>query len=210
MLFELIFGGLIVFLLWRILDVLNQTSPDKNKITPEFSAVILPENLIFRGINKMELKEGQKATLTVALRTATGHAAGYETGTAQFESSDDALLKVTSNPDNELLATIETLDGSNNDTATVTFRADGLQGDGEREIVGTLAVVCTQGDATVVEITATPPPDDDGTNPPVAGGGGTATGGDGGAGGTASGGATGNNPATESSEPVDTGNAPPV
>jgi hypothetical protein len=58
------------------------------------------------------------------------------------------------------------VDGSNNASANIEFRADGDQDAGPNdvnEIVGTLAVTCTQGDAVTVEIEAGEPTDDDGS-----------------------------------------------
>lgn len=108
----------------------------------------------------MELREGQRATITAELRTAAGHAAVYQTGTATFESSKPEILQVVPVADNELACEIIGVDGSNNDSAVVTFRCDGdPDADQDREIVGTIDVVVTTGEAVVVELSASTPAD---------------------------------------------------
>lgn len=124
-----------------------------------FYSVTLPENLLVGEFFYMELKEGQTATGSVALRTKAGHPARIEPGSARFTSSDESVVGVTQNPANELEFTIEGLDGSNNESALIEFRADGKIGEGTKDVVATLDVVCTQGDAVVAEISVNPPTD---------------------------------------------------
>ncbi len=125
----------------------------ENKIEVVFTEVH-GNGLKIRGeIKNMELREGQQVTITADLKTKKGNAASFDEGTATFESSDESIASVTQNPDNELEATIVGLDGSDNGSAVITFRVDGDPDEDEsRDIVGTLDVVVTQGEATVVEL----------------------------------------------------------
>lgn len=107
----------------------------------------------------MELREGQRATITAELRTAAGHAAVYQTGTATFESSKPEILQVVPVADNELACEIIGVDGSNNDSAVVTFRCDGDPDGDVRDIIGTIDVVVTQGEAVIVTLSASTPTD---------------------------------------------------
>lgn len=107
----------------------------------------------------MELREGQRSTITATLKTAAGHPAAYQIGTATFESSKPEIVQVVPTADNELSCEIFGVDGTNNDSAVITFRCDGDPDADVREIVGTLDVVVTQGEATVVELSATEPVD---------------------------------------------------
>jgi hypothetical protein len=114
-----------------------------------------------------ELKEGQKFNVTVAPKTAHGHPAAIQDGSGRWTSSDDAVVSVEQDPTNPLKAVVRGLDGSANESVVIEFRADADRSpDGVREIVGTLDVVCTTGDAAVVELTADTPTDDT----PAAGG----------------------------------------
>lgn len=111
------------------------------------------------GIKHMELREGQQVTATVALVTKKGHPASYEKGSAKWESSDPAV-SVTPVDGDELSATITGEDGSANAAAVVKFTADGdPDADQVRDIVATLDVVCTQGEATVATISTGTPSD---------------------------------------------------
>lgn len=157
-------AGLILYLVWLILKRLNQTSPEQNKTTVVFSSVELPENKtkINGELKNMELREGKKARITVSLLTAGGNPAAYQTGTEVFESSNPEIVSVTADAENPLQAEIECLDGSQNEAVMITFRADGdPDADETREIVGTLDVIATQGEAVAVEITAEVLPDDE-------------------------------------------------
>jgi len=119
------------------------------------------DGLILQGVfTDMELREGQKVTVTASLKTSAGHDAAFQTGTAVWTSSDDALATVTVSPDNELEATVVGVDGSVNGSAVITLNLDGDPDDADvKPIVGTLACVITQGEATVVELTAGTPSD---------------------------------------------------
>ena len=105
-------------------------------------------------ITMAELREGQQIVATVALKTKAGRPAAYQTGTAKWTSSADAVATVTPDPNNELSATIVGVDGSANTPVLVTFTADGdPDADQERDVVATLDIVVTQGEAFVAEIT---------------------------------------------------------
>lgn len=110
--------------------------------------------LILKGeIKVMELREGQQVTVSAELKTKGGNPAAYDEGTASWESSDESIATVEVNPENELEATVKGVDGSDNGSAVITFRVDGDPDEDEnREIIGTLDVVVTQGEATVVEL----------------------------------------------------------
>ncbi len=111
-------------------------------------------------IDSMELREGQSVVVTATLKTSAGHDAAYEKGTAVWTSSDDALATVTVSPDNELVATVVGVDGSVNGSAVITLNVDGdPDADETKPIIGTIACVITQGEATVVELTAGTPTD---------------------------------------------------
>lgn len=126
------------------------------------------ESVAFNGvtikgrITNMELREGQQVDLSVALKTASGHPAAYEKGSATWVSSAPDVVSVTVNPDDELKGTAKGLDGSANASALITFQVDGdpdAGPDQQRMIIATLDLVCTQGEATVAEITAGTPVD---------------------------------------------------
>jgi hypothetical protein len=123
---------------------------------------ILISDFKFNGrISRMELKEGQRVRLKVAPKTARGHAASIEAGSGRWISSDESVVSVEQDPTNELAAIVRGLDGSANESVSIEFRGDAdRSAEGIREIVGTLAVVCTSGDAAVVDITPGTPEDD--------------------------------------------------
>jgi hypothetical protein len=127
-------------------------------------------------ISQMELREGQQVPLTAALRTRAGRPAAYEQGSATWGSSDPSIATVTVDPNNELVATVVGVssvgsDGQDNPSAVITFRADGdPDADQTRDLIGTLDVVVTQGEAVVVELSAGAP-----TDVPTASDGGTAS-----------------------------------
>jgi hypothetical protein len=106
-------------------------------------------------ITNMELREGQQVDASVILKTASGNPAAYEKGSASWSSSDETVVSVEQVMADELKATIFGKNGSTNASALITFTCDGDPdaGPGQvRNIVGTLAVVCTQGEAVVAEI----------------------------------------------------------
>ena len=100
-------------------------------------------------------------TLSAALKTKRGNKGAFEAGSAEWLSSDPDVVSVTENPDNELEAIVEGLDGSSNESVVITFRADADQSEGIKEIIGTMSVVCTQGEATVIELTGGEPYSDE-------------------------------------------------
>jgi hypothetical protein len=129
------------------------------------------DNLSIEGkIKTMQLKEGQRVKVAVALLTARGNLAKYEDGSASFTSSDPSVASVEQNPANPLEATIRGLDGSNNESVLIEFRADGKPGEGVRDIVATLPVTVTQGDAFVADVRTGTVEDDTDFGDPAAGG----------------------------------------
>lgn len=157
-----IFGLLIAFAIGFILvSAGRKRRAGKRRPSAIFSGVTFSEFQIKGVINMIELKEGQKAALVVGLKTKHGHAAGIEPGSARFISSDESIVSVEQDAEDELKAVVRGLDGSSNGTATVEFRADGIRGEGEKEIVGVVTVVVTQGDASVVELVPGPVEDDE-------------------------------------------------
>lgn len=103
---------------------------------------------------KMELKEGTQVQLGVALLTKVGHPASYEKGSAVWTVTGDKpeTVSLEVNPDDELVATLKGVDGSNNDSVLVTFHADGdPDTDNVRDVEATLAVTVTQGEAVVAQ-----------------------------------------------------------
>lgn len=126
-----------------------------------FISSITTNGITIRGkIKKMELREGQQVEATVSLTTASGHPAVHESGTESWESSDPDIASVTVNANDPLQATIVGVDGSNNGSVLITFRADGdPDADQVRDIVVTGDVVVTQGEAHVGSMTFGPPID---------------------------------------------------
>lgn len=113
-----------------------------------------------KGVQMAELREGQQLELSVTLKTQSGNPASYQKGTAKFVSSDPAVASVDPDPSDELKATLKGLDGSSNTPVLVTFTCDGDPDDNEsRDVVATLDVVVTQGEAVVAEIEAGEPTD---------------------------------------------------
>lgn len=111
-------------------------------------------------ITNMELREGQSTTASVKLQTASGNPAAYQQGTETWESSDATVVSVEPDLKNPLSARISGLNGSNNAACVVTFSCDGdPDADQTRDIVATLDVVCTQGEAFVASMETTPPVD---------------------------------------------------
>lgn len=117
--------------------------------------------LIVQGdIKAMELREGQQVKVKASLRTKMGKKAAFQEGSVAWETSNPDVAQVTVNPEDELEATVRGLDGEANEAVVITFRADGDPDEDEvREIIGTLDVVVTQGEAVVVELSAETPSD---------------------------------------------------
>lgn len=109
----------------------------------------------------MELKEGYKAVVLATPKTRNGNAAAIEPGSARWSSSDPSVVSIEQDPTNELGATMRGIDGSANESVVIELRADGDRGEGIKEIVGTLAVVCTQGDAATFDLEVHSIEDDD-------------------------------------------------
>lgn len=149
----------LVSIICQILDCCPNPE-NANQANAFFSVINLPENKIEGDIKKMQLREGQKVTATVDLKTARGNQASYEKGSASWESSDESVVSVEQNPENELEATIRGLDGDENGSVVITFRADGDDTESEKQIVATLDVVCTQGKAVVASVTTGAAEDD--------------------------------------------------
>lgn len=111
-------------------------------------------------IHMAELREGQQAVATVSLKTKGGNPAAYQVGTEVWTSSDPARASVTVDPANPLQATIAGLNGAFNTPVLITFTADGdPDADQTRDVVATLDVVVTQGEAVVAEISLGTPTD---------------------------------------------------
>lgn len=140
--------------------------PEPRPIRTAFFDLADNENLTIEGeIITMQLKEGQRVRIAVALKTRRGNLAKFQDGSASFVSSDPSVATVTQNPNNPLEATVEGVDGSENESVLIEFRADGDPGEGVRDIIATLPVTVTQGDAFVAEIGVDPVEDSDGSDP---------------------------------------------
>ena len=125
---------------------------DRDNATAGYLAVILEGNKLI-GVEKMELREGFKVEVQAGgFRTARGNAASIEPGSGRWTSTDESVVSVTPDPNDETKATVEGVDGSANETVAIEFRADGRPGEGDKEIVLSGAVTCTQGDAAVGEL----------------------------------------------------------
>lgn len=124
------------------------------------------DTLTFNGVKSIgefdmaELREGQQFTVTSTFKTAAGNPAAYEKGSAKWVSSDPSVASVDVDPNNELSAVVKGLNGAANTPVLVTFTADGdPDADQVRDLVATLDVVVTQGEAVVAELSAGSPTD---------------------------------------------------
>lgn len=147
--------AVILFLVEQIFDIepVPQTCAFINSI--KFNGIEIQGDLFMA-----ELREGQEFTVTASFKTAAGHDAAYEENSVTWESSDESVATVEVSPENELEAVVKGVDGSNNRSAVITFRADGdPDADQVRDLVATLDVVVTQGEAVVAELTAGTPTD---------------------------------------------------
>lgn len=128
-----------------------------------FETIDAGNGVVIRGrITSMDLREGQQVNASVVLKTASGNPAAYEKGSAKWTSSDDSVVAVKQNPEDELKAVIAGLNGADNTPVLITFSCDGDPDAGPdqfRAIVATLDVVCTQGEAVVAEIQTDTPAD---------------------------------------------------
>lgn len=153
----ILFGVAIGYILGRTGD----------KPEPENPALLYTADMsgikIIGEFTDMNLREGQKVDLEVMPQTASGRPGAIEAGSARWTSSDESVVSITQDRDNPLKATARGLDGSNNESVVIEFRADGDQDPGDdqiKEIIGTLPITCTQGDATTVQLSAGDPVDD--------------------------------------------------
>lgn len=120
------------------------------------------DNFTVKGeIESMELKEGKKAVLVLKPKTKAGHTAAIQAGSVRVNSSNPAVVSVETDPTNELAIICRGLDGSANESVVVEVRADADRGEGVREIIATKSIVCTTGDAFVVEFEEVSIDDDD-------------------------------------------------
>lgn len=166
--------------LWLVEKV--WVAPDLLKTIFVTFSQVQSNGLVFTGdIEMAELREGQEFNVTAMLKTRAGNPASYDEESVQWESSDPSIASVTADENNPLKAKVKGLNGTDNAAVVISFRADGDPDSNEtREIVATLDVVVTQGEARVVELsndTAVDSPD----APPAGGGegdGGGDTGGD--------------------------------
>ena len=128
---------------------------DRDKVTAYFSTVSSGGILVKGDIDMAELREGQFFNVGAAFKTQSGNPATYEAGSVAWTSSDPSVASVEVNPDNELQAKVSGVNGSANGSAVIEFRADGdPDADQTRELIATLAVTVTQGEAVVAELTA--------------------------------------------------------
>ena len=126
-----------------------------------FSSISTRDGITIKGeIEMAELKEGQQFVCTVSLTTKAGNPALYQTGSAAWASSNPSVASVTVDPGNELSATVAGLNGAANTPVLITFTADGdPNAEVVRDVVATLDVVVTQGNAFVASITPGTPTD---------------------------------------------------
>jgi hypothetical protein len=143
--------GLGCLILWEFPALLRWTR-NRRIVRFVFSEISTDQITVKGELTVMELKEGKKAVLIAVPKTRAGHAAAIQAGSARWTSSDDSVVSVEQDPTNELGAIIRGLDGSKNESVVIELRADGDPGEGDSEIVGTMAVVCTQGDATTFDL----------------------------------------------------------
>lgn len=155
----LLTGAIAAYILIRFVDTETEGRRDCPACRTGF-AIVEFQGLKIKGvITDMELKEGYKVTATIAPTTAAGHPAAIEPGSGRWSTTDESVVSVTPNPDNELEATFESLDGSTNESVATEFRADGIRGEGVKEIVITGSITATQGDAVTGEMVfGTPEP----------------------------------------------------
>lgn len=159
-----------------ILVGLESLNDPGDKCRPDCEGLLRIESQTFNveGRNlQMELKEGYKVSAEAKPKTAAGHDAKIEPGSGRWTSSDESVVKATQDPTNELKAEFETIDGSANESVLVEFRADGIAGEGEKDVVISGSITATQGDAATGEMVFGTPepvtPADGGTNPPTGG-----------------------------------------
>lgn len=128
------------------------------------AAIVETENYKFEGdIKHMELREGFHIDVTIKPKTAHNHPAAIQPGSVQLSSTNPAVIGIGPNPDfpdDPLKLRVSGLDGSNNESAGVEWRADGDTGEGVRPVIWTESVVCTQGNAVVADAEVGEPVED--------------------------------------------------
>jgi hypothetical protein len=136
------------------------------RVTGHITEIVGADYKIIGEISQMELKEGQKVRVRFGgFKTKGGHAAKIQSGSARITSSDDSVVSVEADPNDETVATCRGLDGSGNESVTIEFRADGDPGEGVKEVIIAGTVICTQGDVATGEAEFGEPVDDDGGEP---------------------------------------------
>ena len=140
----------------------RRTEKPDNQIARVVSVRFPDELILIEGeITKVELPEGKRVKFVVALGTARGHAGAVQAGSERWTSSDESVASVEQDAANPLGATVRALDGSNNASVTIEFRADADRGEGVKEIVAATTIVVTQGDAVVATLSPAGMPEDD-------------------------------------------------
>lgn len=106
-------------------------------------------------IYMIELREGQSVILTAEPKTAGGHPAAYEKGSAVWTSSDPSIATVEPLPDNELQGRVKGVDGSQNGSVVIRLEADGdPDAEQTRPCIGTETATVTQGEAFTFGLSA--------------------------------------------------------
>lgn len=151
-----------VFACFKLLAKGDATNGDSDESHGFSKAVFEELGITLEGnITKMELKEGQTVKVSVGnFKTKRGHDASIETASGEWVSSDDAIASVEENADNELEATVTGVDGSNNASVVIEFRADGDPAGGTKAVVISGAVTVTQGDVATGDLTFGTPEDE--------------------------------------------------
>ena len=126
-----------------------------------FSSILdLETSILIKGnVRELIMKEGQKVIATVNPTTRRGNTANIDLSTARWSSSDESVATVTQLADNPLKAEIVGVDGSENETVVVEFRADADTGGGVRELIVSGSVTVTTGDAFAAALTFDEPTD---------------------------------------------------
>jgi hypothetical protein len=157
---------LLNLILW-LADQVFRLDEVRIRFTEVIFTQIESNGLVIKGEIKMaELREGQQFTVSAALKTASGGVGKHQEGSEVWESSDPSVAVVEANSSNPLQAFVKGVNGSDNGVAVISFAADGDPDEADtRPIIGTLDVVVTQGEATVVELTAGPAEDAPQINP---------------------------------------------
>ncbi len=113
--------------------------PHGNK--PKFVFTYKNENgrINIGDFKNMQLRKNQSVVVTAKPVGAEGEAADIQTGSAVWKSSDEAVVTVTVNPDNELEATVSSKTAQG--VAVISLEADGDPSDlGDLQIIGTADV----------------------------------------------------------------------